>query len=599
MYFLNWFLNLFNFTNGQVTYLYYDIAIFAIFAAFLLLNIRKIRKYTKIDGLYFKMLLLLLLAYFLIELFLVTPTHLLYNDEWIYASIAKTILTNHIIGICSFSTATYCIPGTAGLFHQPGGWPLLLSAAFYLFGVSFPVGYNLVLLISVITVALVFYVTLLLTNNQKVSLLASAIFAFTPLFMTFSRSMIVDIPAAMFEIFSIFALLLYLRDRSLLSGMLTITSIAVTLSMKVDAVIILPVILAIFLLNNETFRKRWSSRDTLNIAILIILLFAISLPEIIFLKNSTTITGPGAFGNISQPLFSVGYLEGNFTINTLFWFGRYTNSVMNYNGTNFTYHDEFPFSYTAFAVIGLAFMLIKKKFRLPAQLFLWFAIVFVFYTSYYGGSVLYSLGDDMRYFLVAFVPLSISASLGTIGAYDYISGKIKPRRKNRSKAKPTRRNSILMIAMLLILFSNSAIQFVNVVHASPFTILPFAAERYDERLLQATLSQIPENCTIITFQPPLWNVLGRANIYTTWYNLTEYKSAYDNMTRNNCVYFDRSIDCYLDYGGVNTESECGNFTSTHILIPLNTTILNGYTWNNVTLGIYIVAQNSTQSNTSS
>jgi 4-amino-4-deoxy-L-arabinose transferase-like glycosyltransferase len=596
MQFLQWIFNLFNFTNGQTSYLYYDIIIFSLLMVFLAVNAGQIRKYSRAGRTYALALLLLLLAFLLAELLFVTPTHLLYNDEAIYASIAKTILTNHILGICSFSSANYCVPGTAGLFHQPGEWPLMLAMAFSIFGVSFSVGFDLALLLSVLGVALVFYIAQLLFKDSRVSLLAAGIFAFTPLYMTFSRSTIVDLPAAVFGLLAIFSLLIYIRERTLLTGLLTASAIAVTMSIKVDAVIILPIVLAVLLLDSETFKKKWSSRNMFILVGVVVITIVLLFPEFVFLKNAPTITGAGAFGNApGQPLFSLNYLIGNFTQNTLFWFGKYSYTSLLFNGVRYPYNVEFPASYTVFAIVGLAFLIAKRKFRLVGLVSAWFLIIFVFYTSYYGGSVLYSSGDDVRYFLLAFIPVSMFAAFGLTNAYDYILGAWRNAfsvKRHRIKKRAASRHTgtggtLLMVVLVALLFSNAFAQFVNIVHAPPSHILPFAAERYDERLIDATYQQIPKSCMVVTFQPPLWYVLGRANIYTTWINYPEYESTFNNMSKG-CVYFDRSIDCYLNYGGVDTQLECENFTSTHTLIPVNITFFNNDTWYNVTMGIYAV-----------
>lgn len=587
-----WLLNLFNSSNDQTIYLYYNMILFALFTILLGLNLGRIKKYIKITGRIYPLLLLLIIALFIVvELLFVTPTHLLYNDEYSYASIAKTILTNHIAGVCAnFAAINYCIPNTTIPFHQPVGWPFLLALTFYIFGTSFSTGYYLTLLVAAMGILILFYTTLLITGNQKTALASSAIFAFTPLFMTFSRSTIADLPAAIFGILSIFFLLLYLRTRSLSLGSLAVVSIAITMDMKVDAVIIIPIIILILLLNKSTFKRRWTSRNIFVLLLLIIFSSILLLPEFIFITTVYSSSfGPFSFGqSSSQLLFGLEYFYGNAVPNILFWFGEYTNQHLPLLSGSYTYHTEYPLSFSLFALIGVAVMLAKKKFRQFGQLAVWFLIPFVFYTSYYGGGVLYGFGDDVRYFTILFPVISILAATGIVALYDYAIPRLHRAFERRAASNHTK--IILAIILTMLLFSNSIIQFVNIVHASPYKIIYFTTERHDERFVEATLPQIPSNCLVVSSQTSLWYILGRASIYTSLSSMPYYKGEIANLSKG-CVYYDKSPQCYLNYENVNGSLQCKNFTSTHMLIPINISNIqeynNGY-MQNITIGIYKV-----------
>ncbi|MGC8628975.1 MAG: ArnT family glycosyltransferase [Candidatus Micrarchaeia archaeon] len=583
--------NFFNF--GQVLFYYYYIALFSAFFVFAAIEYKAIYQHLKKLGRKYFLLLLAVLAVFLaFDLLFVPATQQLFNDEYIYQSIAKTILYDHIVGICSFSTATHCVPNTAGLFHQPGGWPFLLAITFAIFGINFGAAFNLTLFISAISIILVAYVAFFMFGDKRVAVLSGFTMAFTPLFITFSRATLSDMPAMAFGLLSILFLLLYLRERSLRFGVLSALAIAITLSMKVDAVIILPILLVILLLNRETFKKRWKRVELYKLAATISLLFVILIPELLFLDFAPS----QGFGNPSgTPMFSLNYLKENITTNTLFWFGSYTSTQFGYNGTNYIYHVEYPLSFTAFALVGLAFILFRKQFRAAFQMILWFAFVLFFYTSYYGGSVLYSVGDDVRYFLIAFPVIAILASVGTVSLHDFAKDHMpgnlphSPKRKPKHSMHIILRNVLLASLLLMLLFSNAVIQIVNIVTLPPSHLLPFAAERYDEHFILASESLIPKNCMVVTFKPPLWYILGYPNIYTSWTSLPQFESEFNKIS-NNCVYFDKSTSCYLtnaNQGGPNTEQQCDNFMQSHLLLPVNTTNFDNFTWN-VTFGIYKV-----------
>ncbi|MEM0149073.1 MAG: glycosyltransferase family 39 protein, partial [Candidatus Micrarchaeaceae archaeon] len=173
----------------QAFYFYYYAILFIGLIVASALSYKEIKKAVSgINKPYYKYLIVIIIIFIFLEIAFVKPTHLLYNDEYIYVSIAKMMLTEHIAAVCSFSNATMCVPGTPGFIHQPLGWSFLLAIPSSIFGVNFAVAYNMELILSVLAIVFIFYAAFLLLRNQKVAVLSSAILAFTPLFMSYSRS---------------------------------------------------------------------------------------------------------------------------------------------------------------------------------------------------------------------------------------------------------------------------------------------------------------------------------------------------------------------------------------------------------------------------
>jgi len=588
-------LSLFQQQPTQAAYFYYYIFIFLGLVIFSILSYKEIKKAVSgIDKIYYVYLAIIIALFSFLELAFVAPTHLLYNDEYIYISVAKMILTEHLAAVCSFSNATMCVPGTAGFIHQPLGWSFLLAIPFSIFGVNFGVAYNMELLFSILAIIFLFYTTYLLVKDQKAAVLASAILAFTPLFMSYSRSSILDTPAVTFLLLSTFLFAAYMKRKSMLIGIASIFAIAYALSIKVDMIFILAIILLILLLDRDKFEGTDARKKLRGLLILVIIAIAVIFPAVLYIYAADQVSFGAPSG---QPNFSLSYLENNSSENLLFWLGAYDNVYV--QASNSHYYDEFPLTYTIFAIIGGISLLRYRKYREFMLFALWFLIVFLFYTSYYAGGVNYNAGIDVRYFASAFPVVAILAAYGFLSVLNFIHN-IEARAKNTKKAKASKShiNYASIIVLLIILFGEAMWLFATIVTISPYHIYPFAAERYDERFIMQNYQQIPSNCFVLTFKPPLWYILGRGNIYAGWINTSSYESQLMNMSKG-CLYFDYSISCYINWTGPpNTAQQCNQVMKTFKMYPIASMHMDNYSWN-VSMYLYkITGLNVTNSSAS-
>jgi hypothetical protein len=572
-------LSLFQHEPFQAAYFYYYIFIFLGLVIASMLGYKEIKKALHgIGKSYYIYLAITIVLFVFLEVAFVTPTHLLYNDEYIYVSIAKMLITEHLAAVCSFSNATMCVPGTAGFIHQPLGWPFIIAIPSSIFGVSFSLAYALELIFSVLAIVFLFYTVYLLLMDQRVAILASAILAFTPLFMRYSMSSILDIPAVTFLLLSTFLLAAYMRRKSMVVGAAAVFSIAYMLSIKVDMISALAIILLILLLDSDKFEgvdaKKHLKRFFILVAIAVIVIF----PALLYVYAASQMSFGAPQG---QPNFSFSYLKNDSLENLLFWFGAY-NKVYTQQFNSY-YYSEFPITYTIFAIMGAVALLRYKKYR-PFFIFtLWFLAIFLFYTSYYAGGVNYGVGDDVRYFSSAFPTIAVLAAYGFASIFDYI--KIKAKSKGKKNQKVLKTNYILLIILLSILFGEAVWLFATVVTVPPLHIYPFAAERYDENFIMQNYQQIPSNCFVLTFKPPLWYILDRSNIYAGWAYSSSYESELLNMS-NRCLYFDYGISCYINSTGPpNTEQQCNQVMNTFNMYSIASTHLDNYSWN-VSLFLY-------------
>ena len=579
--------------NFSHIFFYYYLALFSALALSLAFNARRISRYfEKVNSEYYRLLLIAVLAFVLLEVTFVQNYHLIYNDEYIYMSMAKSILVDHIWGICSFSTATNCVPGTIGFFHQPGGWSFLLALAFGAFGIHLSVAYALTFLLGVASIVLIFFVSYLIFRDERPALMASVALASMPLFMSYSRTSIPDISVLAFILLSVLLSLIYLKKRDIWIGVSALLAIAYLMTIKVDSVVIMPVVLIFAAAYWSESRQGNSRAKKIEFAALLLIFAAAIAPQVVFLYHSSLDTfGAAIYSNQSK--ISIQNFEGNVAQNAEFWFGAFDavrNRGIGYN--NFVYNIAFPVTTTIFAIVGVAGLIAKRRFRELAALLLMFAVIFVFYTSFYAGGVTYGLGVDTRYFLGDFAVIAMLSGFGFVYLYEITKGAIR----SRARQIPGGIGFYIMSVLLVLFLLLPAFQFMTITSHSPSTIATYAGERADESFILSNLNKIPLNCTVMTFQPPLWYVNGRADIYATWANIPQYARTLSNMSK--CMYFDYDLTCYVGSangtGYQNTHTECSSMLRNYTVEDVASQNYTGYSWN-VTFHIYkILGRNTTR-----
>ncbi len=578
-----WFASFF-YNNWRSVYVAYDAAMLAAMIITALLCVNAIKG--NLEGVGKRRLIILgiiILGFLAVELFFVHPTQQLYNDDYIHMSIAKSIVFDNSVGICSFSSPLHCVPGTSGLFQQPTGWAMMLSPIFALFGASFASAFAEELALSLISIFLAFYVSYMLTGDRNISLIATLFLAATPLFLTFSRSAILDTPELTIMLLGMGLLLTYLKDRKPLYGIAAVFAVAYATIMKVDAIVVLPIIALAVLLNLYGplyWKKGWKRRAVMDVA-MIILLIAVMIPQFAFLYNSWSLN---TFGSTTmQGRFSLANLNQNFLQNVEFWFGAYGSILFGHG--YFTYNIEYPTVYAIFAIVGMVTLAIYGNRRVALFLGLWFAIVFLFYTAYYAGGVLYGAGDDVRYFMSAFPVMALLAAYGIMGTYKAVEPKLRIVLKAKSADKKRKIKMATFAALMIIIMLGPLYGFVHYVAKSPQDIYPFSAERADQQFIMANYHKIPSGCYVMTYQPPLWYMLNMSNIYADWFFIGQYKGPLINMSKG-CLYFDYSIDCQTnDIGYDNTSRGCSNIMSNFTMEKIASQPYDKFGWN-TTFALY-------------
>jgi hypothetical protein len=96
----------------------------------------------------------------------------------------------------------------------------------------------------------------------------------------------------------------------------------------------------------------------------------------------------------------------------------FTNTVFYLN------NRHFPLIFSIFGLIGLFSYKIKERFKDKLVLSIWFLIFWGVFLVFYAGS--YRFGQDVRFSILSYVPISIFIGIGVSSASNFLEHKIKP-----------------------------------------------------------------------------------------------------------------------------------------------------------------------------
>ncbi len=351
------------------------------------LNGRELRSaFGKID----KRTWAILAGIFLLAVFLRTAvapqTHRVYFDEDIYLDIGKEILVNGKAALCNYGE-----PCKEYAFMKwPNGYPFLLAISYVFFGISEGTGFGVVLLLGSLSVFLVFLLAYNLSKNEKVALLAALILALVPVHIMWSATAASEPVLVFFSLLAILFFSLAVNANSLRLYALAAVTLAYSMQIKTEGVMLLPVAALFVILFDKNLLKRLSSYRFCALWAILLILVAPFLTHVYyaFLYDQ--------FGSSGEK-FGIEHALKNVPENAGFWISGYPTI-------------EHPLLFTLFALLGITHLAKREK-RIMIFLGLWFLLFFALYSFFYAGSVRF--GVDVRYALNGYVPFTILAAFGS------------------------------------------------------------------------------------------------------------------------------------------------------------------------------------------
>ena len=489
----------------------------------------------------------LVVLFVIVEILLVKPTQQLFFDDAIYQGIALDILRTGQGWMCDYGTPFACFTGE--IFHEPVGPSFDVAIGYALLGVNRTATYAVQFATAAIAVFFTFLIGALLFRNSKAALFSELLMALSPIVLVFATPMTSDMPYLAWSLIALFFVLVFSRRKSIWTFSAALFSLAVAQYMKVDALLLLVVLVVMYLVLDDnsivsSFRRNvdrvWD--NLLNTrALLLLLLFVIAIaPAVIFAfgesqsgnfgYQGTSVQDSCAPGNsmVATSNFGIKNFDYNICANVMFWFDSYTDDYVMQ-----------PVAFTVLAIIGAATMLYDKKRELLA-VGGWFLAFFALYTAFYAGAVTY--GVDWRFMLELIAQASLLAGFGCVSIIEIGShlGRRIASGKNFRNAGTIA--AVITAAVIIAVIFYSIYQLVPQLSVNPASLQQAGDARFYENFIYNSVYMVPANCLVFTYDPTLFNINNRTatqmgNIYDPQYmqNVTAQYS---------CLVLDYGYWCY-------------------------------------------------------
>ncbi len=481
---------------------------------------------------------LIIMAVFLaVELSFVKPTQQLFFDDAIYQGGAQALLHSGQAWMCNYGTPTQCFAGQ--IFHEPVGTPFNIALAFGLFGISREVVFNEFILIAALSVLLTFFAAFLLFGKFWHAAFSELLMALSPIILVWAAPTTSDMLMMFYSIIAFIAMLVFIKRKRAWTLAFFAFSVAFLVYMKVNAGIYLVLMpLMYVILDGKSINDSIKTNmhrvkgNLLSTKLLVLALIAllVVLPEVLYVTTVGASDTYGALGTQIQNTCGTGYLNVTSTINlqnfganicsnVLFWTNAYAQ-------TQISYPIMQPLLFGALALIGLAVLVAQRR-RESGALALWFTSIFVLYTAFYAGSVLF--GVDWR-FMLALIPVTSLLGGYAVGEGMGIAAKAK---KGAVVA------AILGIAAVAAI-AYSTLSMAQALAINPSNIAQAQTARLYENFVYDNAHLIPNSCVVFSFDPTLFNINNKTS--TQFFNLT-------GPSTSQYRYYSGTYPCLvIDYG---------------------------------------------------
>jgi len=393
--------------------------------------------------------------------FVAPRTHRLFYDENIYLNIGQTMAAQKKAAMCAEGYNRYGEYHCAQLEHnkQPYAFPHLISIVYRVFGPSETGGFLFNNLVFGFSILISFLIGFLLFDSFPAGIYSAIIYCLIPQNMIWANTTAAEPSAALFSGLVMAAGLIYLKEKGARTFFLLSVLLPYAMQFRTESILILPVVgLLVLLHERETLRNR----DTY---ILLAVSFALVVPHIVQLYAVR-----GESWGSSGPRVSLAYFFNNFRVNSLF----YIKNI------------KFPLLYILLLGVGV---FSKGKARQRLVLTTWFFLFWGVFLFFYAGS--YEFGQDVRFSLLSYMPLSLLAGLGVF--------KLERALEPTGLSRPVR---IVLIAAICVSFTG----FLPLVR----TIGEEACQaRADHRYAQEMAELLPEDSMVLTHNPNMFLLWGK------------------------------------------------------------------------------------------
>jgi 4-amino-4-deoxy-L-arabinose transferase-like glycosyltransferase len=314
-----------------------------------------------------------------VRLYLVPHTHYVFYDEYEHINIAKNLAETRQFSRCDSYLDNKCL--SAFLPNWTPGYHFLLALIFKIFGISEAVAFNFNAFLGVISIAVLFLLTYLVTSSNTIALISAALLSFTPLHLKYSGNSSLEMCSLVFILLSTVSVLIFTRLQTRSSFFQFLTVVAYTTLLRPENGVVVLLFLSFIVLNRINLKK------FVKLSYLLILF----LPCLFYLPNIKAYTNNYWLSGRESVSLAILLMQ-----NLWFWFN---NAIV-------------PLSCSLLAIIGVY---LSRKNKEKSQLFLilyFFTFLFV-YTFIHKARI--DISDLQRYNLQFYFPVVIFASIGMYG----------------------------------------------------------------------------------------------------------------------------------------------------------------------------------------
>ncbi|MDE1855332.1 MAG: glycosyltransferase family 39 protein [Candidatus Micrarchaeota archaeon] len=492
--------------------------------------------------------LVAIVAFFLIfELVYVHPAEQLYFDENIYQGIALNILNSGNALWCQLGTGYLKACYANVIYHDPVGWAAFIAIAFAIAGIGTQTAYALELLVGALSIVFVFLLASILLQRKDFAVVSALAMAVMPGLLIWSRTQAdFDLPFMTLSVLSFFLFVAFIRRKSISSLAAFAFSLVLVSYIRLEAILLVPIFALLMIVFGdrgllETARMRIglvakTAKDNTRALLILLAFIVLLLPEIYYI--SIEAQNPAYGQPASQQVLSISNFETNIAQNSLFLTGE-TDIIS-------SYPTVFHYVIFPLAIMGIAALLIRKgirnRFGILILLSVWFLTYFVFYTSFYAGSVLF--GVDSRFMLQILPPTCVLAALGLVSIGDAGGAISRKMLRGRNAGRNARAVSlaVLSIASVVLLFY----PFYTLM---PLVTLPQSAMPQQGIIYPAittfyeNYSVVPENCLVFSFTPEIWQEVNRSASQVGFIFGSNNQTVKSILSGYSCFVFDYGYWC--------------------------------------------------------
>jgi hypothetical protein len=422
----------------------------------LLANLREVAgPFKKIESKTFLLLFLIIASGFALRMWFVPHTPHVYFDEFEHMNIAANMAFNGKFFVTLMGTNRLC---EAHAFPPwPPGYHSIVARAFSIFGDSESVAYNLTALFGFLSVALIFLMTYLLFNSQKIALCTAFLFNLIPVHLKYSGTMSLEIPSLFFISATYLTALIYVRRATIRTLFLLVSFSVFTFYMRPEngaLLFFIPFFIFLFADKDKYDKGKFIRHSLFTLAFLIL-----AVPYFLHMYLGIS-SSPGQEWNAGLHE-RLGRFFKQAPGNLFFWFSDFT-----------------PLPLTLLAIFGIL-RLLKENRRILLFFFVWFIVFFLLYSQHHTASFVNNPDGD-RFSLPLYLAVVIFAGFGLFEAIGLF--KI---------------NKIVLFLLFSFLFIETF---------SPLRISldrTFSRDVYKEyRFILENKDRISEDMYVITFTPP-------------------------------------------------------------------------------------------------